>query len=267
MKQVFSLALFALSIAWMPKLPAQLSQSVVHGVVRDALTGEALRGVSIEAESALYGTISNNNGEFVLSLGTEKAVAVNFNRAGYKDTQITVIPASALVEIALRKAGSESAEVVASRPDAMSESTLRLNLMRKLISLTTLPDAAAKKNQPLVIGVIGHNPFGEDLFAFEQLSIAGREVEITFLGSADEISDKQDVLYICKANKALMQEIHAALGQHHLLSIADRCGGFSNRVVLEIVKADDRVGFRASNSAAMYAGVVLAPVVYELSAE
>lgn len=244
---------------------AQLNAPVIRGIVQDAATGTPLRGVSVEAVNALYGAISNNAGEFVLQVNAAQAMSIHFSRIGYQDTEVVVSPEVEPAVVRLSPERKASAQAQVAQASVVTEATLRLNLIRKLISLTTWKDQAARKNRVLTIALIGHNPFGDDLYAFEDITLNNRSIAVEFLQSPEEVTD-QDVLIVSRANATLIQELNTRLEGKSMLVICNECGenvlAFAS---ISLIREGDAIHYSVNKYAPKLMGITLAPIVYELS--
>lgn len=85
-------------------------QQKINGVVRDAITGELLVGVSVRIDGSGTGTTTNEQGAFALNVPSEASVLV-FSYLGYNTQKVTVGNQTSL-EVKLVKADKSLGEVV-----------------------------------------------------------------------------------------------------------------------------------------------------------
>jgi hypothetical protein len=83
----------------------------LEGVVRDAITGEALPGAYIKVKGTLAGVVSGPEGRFQLSIpGGSLPITLEASYVGYENTEITTN--SPTVEIKLQESNITLREVV-----------------------------------------------------------------------------------------------------------------------------------------------------------
>lgn len=233
---------------------------LIAGTVLDAETNQVLRGVSIEAEGALYGTITNNDGKFSLLLDPAKPQELILSRAGYEELRYP-IGVEETLQIRLHPMKTPTATSSA----MMAEADFTLGLIRKLLAATSWPDEAQHRTQPLVIGLIGNNPFGSDLFAFEQVQIKGRPAEIRFLSLPEEIA-AVNALIVCRATPALVRAIEPHLAGKPVVSFFYQCSQqVPDAGLFRIEPANGHIIYRLNTSAVKSTGLSFAQVVYQLA--
>ncbi|MBX7154234.1 MAG: DUF5686 and carboxypeptidase regulatory-like domain-containing protein [Bacteriodetes bacterium] len=117
------LLLFILAIITVTGVEAQ----VVRGIVRDSVSNEPMRSVTVKVDGTKKGVITNKNGEFTLRLAKGNYTFV-FSFIGYKTERRNVsVVDSVNLKILLKEAPSSAAEVVVYGEDPA------VRLMRKVI--------------------------------------------------------------------------------------------------------------------------------------
>lgn len=116
------------------------------------------------------------------------------------------------------------------------------------------PGAFASPEEPLVIGILGEDPFGSRL---DQIvtghSIGGRPVTVTRMRRIDQLR-KAHVLFISRSESEHMDSIAAALQGKNILTVAD----FEHAdVAVTFVVENNRVRFDVNLPAADRAGLKL----------
>jgi YfiR/HmsC-like len=119
-------------------------------------------------------------------------------------------------------------------------------------------DAFAHADSPLVIGVLGENPFGEALaLAVKGETAHGRHIEVKYFRRADEIAGCH-VLYISHSEASrLKKDLSAAAGKP-ILTVSD-IDGFATEQggMIRLVNERGRVSLRINLEATKAAGLVL----------
>lgn len=241
-----------------PSLWAQ--DHVVRGRILDAATNEVLRGVMVEsAEFSAYGTFSDNNGAFNLHVSTPNAVTIRFSRNGYVEKRVIIPPDADPTPVRL-----EREREITAAPTVVKEYRLKINLLRRFIETSEWSKPATDK--PLIIAVLGSNPFGDDLLAFETIKLQGRVVEVEFLSSIDDVGD-QDVLLLCKPNASLQKAISAKLAAHPMFSVCDQCRRQEeNPFAISLFTENEAdVRYHINKSVAQTLGITFDPQIYQYS--
>jgi len=257
MKKIFISLFLSLALSIIT-INAQTSK--ITGQVVDQ-SGAQLRGVNIMIEDTYYGTISNDLGEFRIVANTIALPAkVSFSRQGYRPTTLQVQSTENALRVEMRKVDAAvTANAASQEAQEVSEYRMKLNFVKQFAERVTWQNAEARENMPFVIAVVGYNPFGDDLFAFESLLIKGRKVKIDFISGPREISD-QDVVFISKPSKKTLEELKGVLAQKNILTICDHCEPIGAApTVFAFDMQDGKVRFSANTTIAQSAGITISP--------
>lgn len=135
------------------------------------------------------------------------------------------------------------------------------------------PASPAFEEGPVLIGVLGENPFGEATAAIEQKTLGGREIEFRFFPAVENLRPTQ-ILFVSKEFSNRMSEISRAVGETPILTVGEsetftRDGGVirfyqtpgSDKLQVEINQtAAQRIGFQIRSQLLRLASVVEYPV-------
>ncbi len=131
--------------------------------------------------------------------------------------------------------------------DALQESEAKCALIFNFAKFTTWPKRAFPTPQsPLIIGVIGTDPFGKVLDKFAGKTVKGRPVAVRYFATPEDF-DTAHILFCNAGSSRSIAELskRLALEQNHVLTVGDRRhfarhGGIigiryqNNRLTLEI---------------------------------
>ena len=119
------------------------------------------------------------------------------------------------------------------------------------------PQVFSGAAEPLTIGVLGRDPFGDDLEqVFRSNTIAGRRVVIRRATSIEELRNCQ-MVFISSSEKRRLLQIFKSLGHTGVLTIGD-ADDFSRRGgIIGFTLEDSRVHFEINVDAAARAGLKL----------
>ncbi len=115
----------------------------------------------------------------------------------------------------------------------------------------TFPDA----NKPIIIGVLGDDPFGQQLEETVQGElILGRKVVIQRSSQVDDLKACQ-LLFICKSEKNKISEIIAALGNANILTVGETEGFARHGGIIGFYLDNNKVRFEINPDAAKSHGL------------
>lgn len=140
----------------------------------------------------------------------------------------------------------------------VSEYRLKMNLIKQFMGLTMWQDANKRSRMPFVIAILGENPFGKDLMAFEQLQYNGRRVEVQQLVDVGEIV-KPDVLIISRADNETKAAALALVKKQSVLTILDEPN--KNEGIINFIRQGNSIVFSINEAAAHEAGIILNPML------
>jgi len=128
------------------------------------------------------------------------------------------------------------------------------------------PETFAKADSPMVIGVIGENPFGKQLEeSVRGKSVNGHPLAVKEVQTLAEATDTCHILFISASEKKRLSEILAALRGKSVLTVGEtehftETGGMIN-FTLEVTK----IRFQINDSAAKAAGLKISSKLLSLA--
>ena len=107
--------------------------------------------------------------------------------------------------------------------NALKESEAKALLLYNFAKFTTWPGTAFNSNQdPLIIGVIGPNPFGKTLRSFKGKRIRGRKIDIRHFRTPEDYTKSHILFCNVKSSRALKDLIDELdLEKNHVLTVGD----------------------------------------------
>ncbi len=141
----------------------------------------------------------------------------------------------------------------------IGEYTLKAVYMWRLPSFIEWPHAAEPRDasKPIVIFVIGPNPFGGKL---EKLAskkmIFNKKVIIRPISDSDEIKDSH-ILFIGKLKEKEMEKILSYTRARPILTISDLEGASEKGVIVNFRIIKNKLGFEINETAAHRSGLVI----------
>ncbi len=119
------------------------------------------------------------------------------------------------------------------------------------------PAAFRSADAPLVIGVLGDDPFGGQLDAVVAGErVGGRSLLVRRYRDVSEIKDCQ-ILFIDRSETAKLRSIVEALRGRSILTVSDIDGSSGSGVMIDLVLEGDHIRMRINVAAARASGLAL----------
>ena len=112
----------------------------------------------------------------------------------------------------------------------------------------------ASTNAPLLIGVYGDNPFGNDLAEVVRGKVINGHPVIARQVSFSELKSCQ-ILFICRSEQKNIKQILAALDGAGVLTVTEEMDLSQSGVMIDFIMDNDRIRFEINNSAAEKVGL------------
>ena len=112
------------------------------------------------------------------------------------------------------------------------------------------PEAFSEKDSPLVIGILGPNPFGDFLAETVRNEVAhGRRITIEHYSKVAEIKTCH-ILYIGQSEASRLDRVRDTVKDKPVLTVTDVQGAAARGIVVEFITAQNRIRFRINQEAA-----------------
>ncbi|HTV41743.1 MAG TPA: YfiR family protein [Candidatus Sulfotelmatobacter sp.] len=147
------------------------------------------------------------------------------------------------------------ASFAAAQDGAFSEYEVKAAFLYNFGKFVEWPtNAFAAENAPLLIGVYGDNPFGNDLAEVVRNKIINGHPVITRKVSFSELKCCQ-ILFISRSEQKNIKQILAALDGAGVLTVTEDMDPTQPGVMINFIVEDDRIRFEIDNSAAEKVGL------------
>jgi hypothetical protein len=129
------------------------------------------------------------------------------------------------------------------------------------------PQAFAATNEPIVIGIMGENPFGPDLANPNKYKpINGRPLMLKQITSPKDPELKRcQMVFICRPEMKRFGEVLDALKTSSALTISDVERGSPSGVMINFVMEESKVRFEIDDGAAKKAGLKISSKLLSLA--
>jgi YfiR/HmsC-like len=162
--------------------------------------------------------------------------------------QIVAVVLFSLIAASLRYEGLS----FAASPEYQVKAAFLLNFAK----FVEWPGAAfTDEKSPLVLGVVGEDPFGGALDALEGQIVRNRTVQVKRLSNTDGIR-KCHLLYIGTSEAGRIRDIVSAIGEASVLTVSDGLERFAQHgVSINFILSDNKVRFEINVTVAKKAGL------------
>ncbi len=139
------------------------------------------------------------------------------------------------------------AQDVASR---VSERSVKAAFLYKFASYVQWPDADAKADSPITIGVIGATDFARELAEITaNRTVGNRPIDVRRLTTGNSL-DGLEILFIAKEERDHLSQLLSAARDKPVLTVTESEGGLSSGSIINFTLDQDRVRFEVSLYAA-----------------
>ena len=125
----------------------------------------------------------------------------------------------------------------------------------------------ANEDRPLVIGVLGRNPFGGEL---EQITwgrrVNGREITIAFIDTAAAAA-AADLVFVCAGEESRFEAMSTALRQAQVLTIGESPRFADAGGMITFLREADKIRFAVNRDSAERAGLKISAQLLKLATD
>ncbi len=146
-------------------------------------------------------------------------------------------------------------EVAAAQSGGFSEYDVKAAFLYNFGKFIQWPtNAFASANAPLVIGIYGNNPFGQNIASV----VRGRKINghpvVARPVSSNELKECQ-ILFICQSEQKKIKDILKTLDQTAVLTVSENVDLSQPGVIINFIIQDEHVRFEINNTAAEKVGL------------
>lgn len=157
--------------------------------------------------------------------------------------------------------------ILSAQSQQASEYQLKLTILEKLTQFIEWPAGGEteRRASPFVLGVIGRSPFGDELEArFLTRELKDRPVVIHYFRRPQDLGPC-DMLYICASEQEHLGAILAWAQTRPVLTIGDSAGFAERGVMVNLVRAQDRISFEVNIAEAKRVGIRLSSALVRMA--
>ena len=120
------------------------------------------------------------------------------------------------------------------------------------------------KNEPLVLGLLGDNPFGKEIYKINDKLVHGRKLKVVLIKDYEQIKSC-DLLYISPSESERLDEIQTILKNEKILTVSDMDNFAANGGMIELIVKNSKVRFIINPKAAERAGLDISSQLLKLA--
>ena len=150
---------------------------------------------------------------------------------------------------------------------ALNEGQAKASLLFNFAKFTTWPESAFhSKSEPLIIAIIGTNPFGDALKQFEGKRIKGRQIKIEHFSNPKEYT-KSHILFCKITSRAELRSLirNLKLEENHVLTVGDYSGFARAGGIIGLKFRGNRLALEYNSAAAKRANIYLSEQLVNLA--
>jgi hypothetical protein len=148
-----------------------------------------------------------------------------------------------------------------------SEYQLKAAFLYHFAQLVNWPaEAFAQTNSPLVIGVLGENPFGTQLEeSVRGKNVNGHPLAVREVQTLGEVTNICHILFISASEKKRLSEILAAAREKSVLTVSETENFTETGGMINFILDGTKIRFQINNAAAKAAGLKLSSKLLTLA--
>jgi hypothetical protein len=117
---------------------------------------------------------------------------------------------------------------------------------------------------PLILGILGKDPFGESLDRLRDQNIQGRKLLIKRSDKVEDLA-KCHILFISAAEKEHLSAILKITRDWHVLTVGDTKGLIQSGVIINFIIIEKKIRFEINTDAAQRAGLKISAQLLKLA--
>ena len=150
-------------------------------------------------------------------------------------------------------------------PPAAAEYAVKAAFLYNFAKFVEWPgDAFSGTASPIVICVLGEDPFGDSLRSLKGKSVNGRPLVIRYAATIEEL-DRCHLLFVSSSEKANLTKILQATKYLSLLTVGDTNGFARDGGIINMVKEESRIGIEVNLEAAQRSRLKISSKLLALS--
>jgi hypothetical protein len=151
--------------------------------------------------------------------------------------------------------------------EASREYQIKAAFLYNFIKFVDWPDETSASDKPIIIGIIGKNPFGDAFEPLKDKSAKEKQVIVKCFKGLDELekssqTDKSgkhpqiedirecNLLFICRSEQDKLKEILDLLKDQSVLTVADMPGFLESGGMINFIMEENKIGFEINTAAA-----------------
>lgn len=179
-------------------------------------------------------------------------------------TRMFRTPAFAFVAVAVVALFSSS-QSTGEQSQTSIEYSVKSAYLYNFAKFVTWPkEAFESPDSPLVVAVVGEDPFGKALDTIHGKPIRGRKIQVRRYRSFRDI-EKPHILFVAPSEKEHMEEILERIKDRPVLTVGDFAGFIETGGMINLITIRNKIRFQINNEPARQKGLIISAHVLKLS--
>lgn len=147
-------------------------------------------------------------------------------------------------------------------PSSVQEYQIKAAFLYNFINFVDWPEEKEDSNNPIIIGIIGKDPFEKAFEPIKNKQVKGRKVLIKRFKDIEELKQTSEqiesvrkcyLLFVCYSEKKKLSEIINLVKDHSVLTVGDTKDFLESGGMINFLMEDKKVCFEINNNAAKQA--------------
>jgi len=163
------------------------------------------------------------------------------------------------------------ADKYAASGSSYSEYKVKVGFLYHFLKFINCPKwKQSEDKKPIIVAIIGDNPFGENLGYFKNKKIGKREITVRDLGNFDNIDNKKmlihcEVLYICDSEEKHVDEILQITKNENVMTVSDIDGFIDKGGLINFKLKNKKLQFDINQAVAKSEGFYISSKLLRLA--
>lgn len=130
--------------------------------------------------------------------------------------------------------------------------------------VTWPPTAFDTPNAPIIIGIVGKNPFGDVINSLHDKKVKDRRIRVAWYRKMNRLNQCH-ILFVAVSQKVQMEKILNNLDQKPILTVSDIHGFASNGGCIELFRKNKKINFKINLAATQRAQLQISSQLLKLA--
>jgi hypothetical protein len=140
-------------------------------------------------------------------------------------------------------------------PAPSQEYRIKAAFLYNFAQFVEWPSKDSKKDAPFVIGVLGRDPFGDEIDSLQNEMLHGRRIVVKRYQTVDQLNPSNDLIFISPSEQSELDQILDKLAGTDVLTVGDGAGFADKGGVIGFITKENKVRFVVNQKSAEQKGL------------